>query len=364
MHRQRSYVIVNGDNKKVRKKKRKTNFKLVLLFIVTFIISISILNKSVTNNLILEQNTITIPNISRYSNGFTILHISDLNGNEKVLDINKFKSLIKTHNFSAVCLTGDMVGKSYSLKPLIELINAIHDMNKNAPIYFICGDTDPDAIQTKAHNDTEVLSGYIRQLQQLGVIYLDQPMKLEYGSDNIWFCPGYLYTVNHQGTLDAMTKELQRMETNGEQYTDDGAAIYRSLEYRSRIMENTILAQKEMKENDLQIVLNHTPFNEEIIRTQIEFGREDNMLQLKKASLVLSGHYVAGQWRIPGIGAIYVPGLGFFPDDKKITGVSRILSLSQHISPGISTSDIYPIFNFRFLNTPTISLIKLSNRLQ
>ena len=57
--------------------------------------------------------------------------------------------------------------------------------------------------------------------------------------------------------------------------------------------------------------------------------------------LVLSGHAHGGQWRIPFAGAVYVPELGWFPDDSLVQGLSYLEGIPQYISPGMGSDPHY-----------------------
>lgn len=84
----------------------------------------------------------------------------------------------------------------------------------------------------------------------------------------------------------------------------------------------------------------------------------DKVFTMGRVSLTLSGGYCAGQWRIPGVGAVYVPELGFFPEDAAITGMSYIAGMWQHISPGLGPGTEYPWFMpMRLFNSPGATML-------
>lgn len=69
--------------------------------------------------------------------------------------------------------------------------------------------------------------------------------------------------------------------------------------------------------------------------------------------LMLAGHTHGGQIRLPLIGALWVPGQGFFP--KYDAGLFLKDSSYLYISRGLGTSEI----DFRFLCRPEVSLLTL-----
>lgn len=128
-------------------------------------------------------------------------------------------------------------------------------------------------------------------------------------------------------------------------------------------MTRCVEAIKAMKDTDLQIAVTHVPLEVAYIRTAVEWADQSAVLNFRKVSLVMAGHYVAGQWRLPGIGPVYVPELGWFPGDESILGMQRINSINQYISGGVGASDYYPMSG-RWLNSPSVTLLSLTARIQ
>ena len=114
-----------------------------------------------------------------------------------------------------------------------------------------------------------------------------------------------------------------------------------------------------MKEKDLQVAVSHMPLTKESLAESRAWAAS-KVFSMNRVSLILSGGYCAGQWRIPGIGAVYVPELGFFPADEKITGMSYLAGVWQHISPGLGASPDYPFMPMRLFNTPGATMLVLS----
>ena len=80
--------------------------------------------------------------------------------------------------------------------------------------------------------------------------------------------------------------------------------------------------------------------------------------------VVLAGHSCGGQWRVPGLGAIYVPEKGWWPEDSLLQGLDYLNGVPQYISPGLAASGFYPRQPGRFMNQPAVTLITLSARMQ
>ena len=95
----------------------------------------------------------------------------------------------------------------------------------------------------------------------------------------------------------------------------------------------------------------------------VEWADQTAVFNFRNVSLVMAGHYVAGQWRLPGVGPVYVPELGWFPGDENILGMQRINSISQYISAGLGASEFYPMAG-RLLNSPSVTLLSLTAKIE
>ncbi len=114
--------------------------------------------------------------------------------------------------------------------------------------------------------------------------------------------------------------------------------------YKSTIPINFVGLTNTQNINELY---DSTTFNITLIH------KPDEVSKLSKANLVFAGHSLGGQIKIPFIGGI-----------RKINGAKKYIEnhyeindTSLYISNGLGTQD----FNFRFLNTPSITLYRLYN---
>ena len=121
----------------------------------------------------------------------------------------------------------------------------------------------------------------------------------------------------------------------------------------------------QMKEDDIQIALSHVPITQEEMNASALNDDRSTVFSLRKASLILSGHWCGGQFRIPLLGAPYVPGLGSWPSDSLLRGLNYLNSIPQYISPGLSASSVYEWWqSFRFMNQPIVTRITLTSKYQ
>ena len=95
---------------------------------------------------------------------------------------------------------------------------------------------------------------------------------------------------------------------------------------------------------------------------------QDGARPLVTPELILAGHYCGGVWRLPLLGAIYVPDstlprAGWFPDQSKVKGLSRVGETQVFVSAGLSTNGDVPLMPFRLFNGPEISVLTLTSTL-
>jgi predicted MPP superfamily phosphohydrolase len=112
--------------------------------------------------------------------------------------------------------------------------------------------------------------------------------------------------------------------------------------------------------NDVQIAVSHLPMTSADVNAARAAAPASKVFSLHRAALILAGGYCSGQWRIPGMGAVYVPDMGFFPADDRIVGLDYLDGVWQHISPGLGASDDYPFMPFRLFNSPGVTMLVLS----
>jgi len=134
------------------------------------------------------------------------------------------------------------------------------------------------------------------------------------------------------------------------------------LEYELSRMEAVREIREQFQPEDIQIVLTHTPLTADYVRDMITWGDKQDYFSMRYAGLILAGHYNGGQWRIPGKGAIYVPELGWFPEDSSVQGMHAVEGIPQYISPGLGSDPHYENMPGRIFNSPTLTLITLSRK--
>lgn len=359
MRQEKNKYIFAPDEKKGRGRRfLKAMAVTVLLLILVGVV----VNFIMTKQVVLEERKITILNLPEDLDQYSILHISNLHGNELGDRQKRIAAALGTKRYSCVVMTGDMLGEDHDVQPVLDLISL---MPEDTLKIFIPGDSDGPMVDEKAHNSLSVFPEWVEKLKAAGVVMLDVPYSVTRGKGTVWFVPEELYTLDLDGLYEVYRKQLETMNANSTSLDADEAARKRAVEYHLDCIDRIREIAKQIKPEDIQIVLTHTPLEETYVHDVVAWAAKDDIFSMRYASLILAGHYNGGQWRIPFAGAVYVPELGWFPDDSVITGLSYPDGIPQYISPGLGNADKqhYPYQPGRIFNSPTITLITLTPRM-
>lgn len=336
---------------------------IFLALVLATLMLVLFANENLNRKVDLTTAKVPVMSLDKAYENFTVLLISDLHGRDLGMNADLWRTVLYGKRFGAVVLSGDMVGKSGDSAPLVTLIETLKKINSTAPVYFCAGDDDPSPVISTYRGSPEVMAAWVLAAQEAGGIYLDAPVNQQVGKYNVWFTPEYLYSVEAAGMLQSLTYQKEEMEAKGIQYEAEGGASYRALCYRLDVMQRTVDASKGMLSKDLQIAVTHVPLDVEYVRTAVEWADQSVVFNFRNVSLVLAGHYVGGQWRLPGLGPVYVPERGWFPGDTGVIGMERINSVSQYVSGGIGASEYYPMAG-RLFNTPSVALLSFTAKIE
>ena len=144
--------------------------------------------------------------------------------------------------------------------------------------------------------------------------------------------------------------------------TADDAARIRALEYEIGRIDEIAALKKEFQPTDIQVVLTHMPLSREYVADMISWSGKEDFFSMRYASLILAGHYNGGQWRLPMGGPVYVPELGWFPEDGLVEGLDYLEGIPQYISPGLGSDPHYEYQPGRVFNSPVMTRIILTRR--
>lgn len=357
LRREKNRYVFAADSRRFRRPHRIRNAILVFLPLLILIIAIS--NFIVSNRIRVEEVRVTMLDLPVDLEEYSILHISDLHGarfGEKQIGI---RNALGNMRYSCVVMTGDMLGEDGDVEPLLELIDV---MPADTPKYLIPGDMDGSFIETDAHGSLSPYADWAVRVQEAGVKLLDRPMSETRGKGTIRFVPEEVYMLDLDVTESVFTKQLASLNARAASLTADDAARIRALEFELERLEELRTVKKEFAPTDIQIVLTHTPLDEKYVKNMVSWSAKESVFSIRYASMILAGHYNGGQWRIPGAGAIYVPELGWFPEDSMVLGLNYLEQIPQHISPGLGSDPHYEHQPGRLFNPPVITKIILTRK--
>ena len=357
MRREKNQYIFASE---VNRRHRSHRFRnAVLLLVPILIVSLWVLNITVSRRIRLEELRLTVLNLPDDLENYSILHLSDLHGARYGDKQKAIETALGTTRYSCVVMTGDMLGKNGDVQSLLELVAL---MPPETPKFLIPGDTDGPAVETSAHSSLSVYTEWAEELKASGIQILDMPALITREKGRIWFVPEELYALDLEGMRTVYSRQLDNMNRRSASLTADDAARIRALEYELERIDRLEELKKEFLPADIQVVLTHTPLSADYVSDLISWAGKEELFSMRYASLILAGHYNGGQWRIPFAGAVYVPELGWFPDDSLVQGLSYVESIPQYISPGLGSDPHYEHQPGRIFNSPVITKITLTRK--
>ncbi len=350
------YIFASELNRKSRRHHFRT---AVLILLPALIILLWVVNFTISHRVLLQEEKLTILNLPPDLENYSILHISDLHGESFGEKQQGVKAALGNTSYSCVVMTGDMLGEDGDVQPLLELIDL---MPQDTPKFLIPGDTDGPFIETRAHSSLSVYTDWAERLIEAGVEIVDKPVLITREKGRLWMVPEGVYTLDLRRMQSTVQGQLDAMNSRTASLTADDAARMRALEYEVQRIEELKEIKKQFTDTDMQVVLTHTPLTEDYVSDMIAGTEKENVFSLRYASLILAGHYNGGQWRIPFMGALYVPELGWLPEDRQVQGLSYIRGIPQYISPGMGSDPHYEHQPGRIFNNPVITKISLTRK--
>lgn len=324
-------------------KRRRPVGRYIALAVLLAIILCGVYAVVDNGRIVLKTQRVMVSNLPKNLEGFTILHISDLNGKRFGPEQKHIANLLKNKKYSAVCITGDMIGPKGDTYPFMELLSAL-DVSK--PVYFVPGDSDPVAVGGSAMGYYSVLAEWVLLAQQTrGAIFLGPPASIEVGGSTVWF------TDASQLALDLETAAAAYANSTSDTST-----------YSAEVIALTQAARARMKDGDLHIMLSHKPLSQELVLRIQNMTDPDGITFVRTVDLVLAGSTVGGQWRLPFVGPVWSE--NWFPPDSQTRGYYSVSAgIPQYITGGLGTNPKNPLPDFRLFNTPEMTLITFTSEM-
>lgn len=315
-------------------------------------------NFAMNHTVVFTKEYATISNLPSDLENFTILHISDLNGASIGDKQSAVENALGSRTASCVVFSGNMLDETGDVQPLLDLAAV---MPRSTPIYYL-PDGDPSVYASSGEVVDSLYTAQAQRLQRAGIIILDKPEKIVKGKNTLWLIPETLYTLDLDSSEKEWQSRLDKLTAQGGQTAADVSAL-RQAELQLERYSQIRAAISEIGKNDIQVAVTHLPLTKESVARDKAMSEESTRFSIHNVSLVLAGGTAGGQWRLPGIGAIWAPEEGFFPEDITLRGIGYLLGVRQHISPGLGVSDDYPLLRFRLFNSPEMTLLVLTSSL-
>ena len=342
----------------------RLSFWPVFLVVIVLLLAIVVLLQG--NSISVDEQQVTMVGLPEDLEGYRILLLSDLNGRRFGDEQATILREIGTLDYDAVFIAGDMVDSGGDPQPFYELLEGLPS---SKPVYFIAGDSDPQPVLDVTRDITGtveqmVLADWILGAIERGATYVDAPVELNVGDSSIWISPADMLNLD-AGELANTCEEQMLQEQEGTVLgLQSDHDTLPSTTYRYERAQRLLNAVNSMTAADVHISLAHEPPSDDFLYASSTHNSSEEKY-LTQPSLVLAGHYCGGVWRLPLVGAFYIPSStaerhGWFPAQEDVQGLSTAGGTQLYITAGLSTTDSAPLMFFRFLNRPQISIIELT----
>ena len=318
------------------------------------------------NSLTVDEQEVTMVGLPEELEGYRILLLSDLNGRRFGDEQATILREIGTLDYDAVFIVGDMVGRGGDPEPFYELLEGLPS---SRPVYFIAGDSDPQPVLDTTRDITGtveqmVLADWILGAIERGATYVDAPVELEVGNASIWISPADMLNLNASELADTCEEQMLQEQEGTVLGLQSDHDTLPATTYRYERAQRLLQAVNSMTATDVHISLAHEPPSDEFLSASATHASSGEKY-LTQPSLVLAGHYCGGVWRLPGLGAFYIPSStadrhGWFPAQEDVQGLSNAGGTQMYITAGLSTTGSAPLMFFRFLDRPQLSIIELT----
>lgn len=340
----------------------RLRFSTFIVFTVLFLVLILVFFNN--TNIQVENVTVSIVGLSSDLEGYTICLLSDLHGREFGTNQATLLRAINGETYDLMVLAGDMVGKKGDAQPLYALLDGL---TGNKPVYFVAGDSDPGPLREKPNVvvgplEEFVLEDWVLGAIERGAIYLDSPESLKVEDSVIWLTPESMLNVESSSTVSTLNQQVYT-ETN--EVLQEQQAAYDALPFTSYYQQNMLALQTsiaEMESQDLHISIGHIP---PCSAPRTSDGSDG---YLPTVDLILAGHYCGGVWKLPLLGAVYIPSVeasrhGWFPAQGEAEGLRLLGSASLYVTGGLGVTDQVYLPDFRLNNQPKVTLLHLTAKL-
>ena len=225
---------------------RKIGVTLLVVLLLTFGAG-AVANFAISNTVKTLRQTVTIPDLPNSLDQWSILLLTDLNGEYRGLNQASIGKAVGTRAVSCVIMTGNMIGENGDAAPALALLEQLPAGSK---VLFLPGSGDPSPYATTAHASLSPYADWAQALIDAGVTLLDVPVSFTREKSTIWFVPEDLYTLNIPSARKAYQKQLDGLNALPT-LTADQAALQRLAVYQLDRLDRIEAAMAEMTDKDM-----------------------------------------------------------------------------------------------------------------
>lgn len=316
----------------------------VLLGLLLFIVVLTIYTVWDNNRIKVVEQDIVIDNLPDTFEGYKILQITDLHEKEFGENQEKLIEKINAIDYDSIVFTGDMllVADSTNYVPIYELLDGI---NNKEHALFVPGNSDPLTYVYRLDNKM-IKHEFIEGLEERGVKLLESIYSVREGDY-------YLHFVDF---------EVSTLDTRKRAAIPTGEKLANYVRHHNQLLDE-ITKLDTTTQSDVLIGLNHYP----VVDAKIDQLMNNQNNVFRDYDLIMAGHYHGGQFRLPFIGALFVPEPyydhgGLFPPKDRVKGLWEYKKTKQYVSAGLGSSQTVSFLKFRFLNTPEINILTLKKK--
>ena len=339
---------------------------LFLLALFVMLIGVVVISNG---NLKTTDQSVIVVGLPEDLENYRILVISDLNGRRFGDQQSALVREIENIGYDMILCVGDMVGEDGDPAPFYELLD---NLNRPGRVYFICGDSDPGPFVKTARPiegtlEQLVLEDWILGGIERGAHYIDAPTAVTVGSAKLWLTPTIYLNLDATAYREDWRNQTEQEENGVVVGLNSNYASLPFTSYRYEQAKRFYNAVREIAATDFMIGLSHiVPEDDFILSASSHDLQSDNYLF--EPELIVSGHYCGGMWKLPLLGAFYVPNRllprgGWFPNQEDVSGLSAVGESQIFITNGLSNTSAIPVLPFRVFNDPEIAVLKLTAKL-